>query len=100
LDVNNHEKCIKHTESVRKWHFRQLDNQYCINKSLKIEINKEEEYWTKLLHRLIETISCLATRGLAFRGDNETIGSKFNGIYLGCLELLSKFDPFLANHID
>ncbi|XP_022182219.1 zinc finger MYM-type protein 1-like [Myzus persicae] len=80
LDVNHHEKCIKLTESV--------------------QINKEEEYWTKLLHRLIETISFLATRGLAFRGDNETIGSKFNGNYLGCLELLSKFDPFLANHID
>lgn len=99
-DVNYHEKCIKHTESVRKWHSRQLDNQYCIDNSLKIEINKEEEYWTKLLHRIIETISFLATRGLAFRGDNETIGSKFNGNYLGCLELLSKFDPFLANHID
>jgi len=50
LDVNNHEKCFKHTESVRKWHSRQLDNQYCIDKSLKIEINKKEEYCTKLLH--------------------------------------------------
>lgn len=82
----------------QSWHSRQLDNQYCIDNSLKIEINKEGEYWTKLLHQLIETISFLATRGLAFRG--ETVGSKFNGNYLGCLELLSKFDPFLTNHID
>lgn len=37
---------------------------------------------------------------MAFRGDNQTIGSKHNGNYLGCLELLSKFDPFLANHFD
>lgn len=57
LDVNNHEKCIKQTESVGKWHSRQFDNQYSIDNSLKIKVIIEEEYWTKLLYRLIETIS-------------------------------------------
>ncbi|CAH2094492.1 unnamed protein product [Euphydryas editha] len=43
----------------------------------------------------------LASRGLAFRGDNETLGSQNNGDYLGCLELLCqslisyvKFDQY------
>ena len=42
----------------------------------------------------------LAERGLAFRGSDETVGSPHNGNYLGALELVSKFDPFLAEHIN
>ncbi|XP_065662638.1 uncharacterized protein LOC136085275 [Hydra vulgaris] len=38
-------------------------------------------------------------RGLAFRGDNEIVGSPHNGNYLGILELPSEFDTFLAAHI-
>ena len=48
-----------------------------------------------MLKRIVETIRILATRGLAFRGDDEVIGSKHNGNYLGVLELIAKFDPFL-----
>ncbi|XP_060861872.1 uncharacterized protein LOC132938900 [Metopolophium dirhodum] len=38
-------------------------------------------------------------RCLAFRGDNEIIGSPKNGNYLGVLELVAEFDPFLSTHI-
>jgi len=41
----------------------------------------------------------LSERGLAFRGSDETIGSPHNGNYLGIIELISKFDPFLEQHI-
>ncbi|XP_065645337.1 zinc finger MYM-type protein 1-like [Hydra vulgaris] len=37
--------------------------------------------------------------GLPFRGNNETIGSEQNGNYLGTLELLGQFDPFLHEHM-
>ena len=40
-----------------------------------------------------------AERGLAFRGDNEIIGSPHNGNFLGILELISEYDPFLREHI-
>lgn len=36
---------------------------------------------------------------MAFRGDNEIIGDKHNGNYLGCIELLAKFDPILQQHL-
>ncbi|XP_022168749.1 uncharacterized protein LOC111032655, partial [Myzus persicae] len=39
------------------------------------------------------------SRGLAFRGNSNNFGSKQNGNYLGCLELVAKFDPFLSAHI-
>ncbi|KAL4085003.1 hypothetical protein QTP88_027852 [Uroleucon formosanum] len=66
------------------------------------ETNKLQEVQVRdqINARNMPVVNVDATKGLAFRGDNETIGSKFNGNYLGCLELLSKFDPFLANHID
>lgn len=35
----------------------------------------------------------LASRGLAFRKDNEILLSQSNGNSLGCLELISQFDP-------
>jgi len=49
---------------------------------------------------LIETIIFLSFRGLGFRGDNQILGSGHNENYLGCLEFISKFDPFLSTHID
>lgn len=42
----------------------------------------------------------LASRGLALRGENERLGSNQNGNYLGILELLSKYGPFLKEHIN
>jgi len=48
----------------------------------------------------VEVVKFLSERALAFRGSTEEFGRKDNGNYLGTLELLAKFDPFLANHIE
>lgn len=42
----------------------------------------------------------MASRGLAFRGSEDRLGSKHNGNYLGLLELLAEYDPCLKSHID
>ena len=60
----------------------------------------EKNYWRNVLQRVVETIKFLAERGLAFRGDNETFGSATNGNFLGLLEVIAKFDPVLASHIE
>ena len=41
----------------------------------------------------------MSSRGLAFRGDNEILGDTQNGNYLGSIELIAKFDPFLSEHL-
>lgn len=64
------------------------------------EIEGENVYWKEVLRRAVSVIKFLAERGLAFRGENETPKSPSNGNYLGILELLSEFDPFLAKHIE
>lgn len=37
--------------------------------------------------------------GLSFRGNNSEFGSVHNGNYMGCLEPIAHFDPFLCEHI-
>ncbi|CAH0405833.1 unnamed protein product [Chilo suppressalis] len=63
-----------------------------IDTSLEITVNKEREYWVKVLQRVVSVIKFLSTRGLAFRGDNEILGSQHNGNYLGILELIADVD--------
>lgn len=63
------------------------------------QLQKEEDYWKRVIVRVIECVRFLAERGLAFRGDSHEIGSPNNGNFLGVLELLAKFDDILADHI-
>ena len=42
----------------------------------------------------------LVERGLAFRGDEEVLGSQHNGIFLGFIEVLAKYDPVLEEHLE
>ena len=63
------------------------------------QIEEKQKYWSALLERIIEVVKFFAERGLAFRGSDEKIGSHNNGNYLGFLELLAKFDPFMAEYI-
>jgi hypothetical protein len=60
----------------------------------------EKEYWIQLLQRFLDTILFLCERGLAFRGSSLKIGDANNGLFLGTLELLSKYDSLLAEHLD
>lgn len=49
---------------------------------------------------MISVIVCIVERGLAFRGENETLGSTRNGNYLGILELLAEYDEFLRGILE
>ena len=71
----------------------------CLDSQLVSQIEEEQKYWSSLSKRIIEVVKFLAECGLAFCGSDEKIGSHNNGNYLGLLELLAKFDPFMAEHI-
>lgn len=51
------------------------------------------------MQEIVEVVKFLASTGLAFRGNNQIIGNKSNGNYLGCIELLAKYDPWLQQHL-
>lgn len=60
----------------------------------------EREYWKSVLRRVVSVVKFLSTRGLALRGTDHKLGSPHNGNYLGSMELLAEYDPFLSKHLD
>jgi len=99
--VSEHEKSNSHLNAVRDWVVRSDKlGKGTLDHKLKIQIESELQYWRSVLNRVVAVIKFLSSRGLAFRGENEVFGSNHNGNFLGSLELLAKFDPFLAKHIE
>lgn len=96
--LHEHENAYFHREAVCCMIQRKKTS--CrIDSSIIEQTNCENKYWFEVLRRVVAVTKFLATRGLPFFGRNETIGSCSNGNYLGCMELISKFDPFLAKHL-
>ena len=57
-------------------------------------------YWKEVLKRVVSVIRFLSSLGLAFRGADHKIGSQKNGNFLGSLELIAEYDPFLKLHLE
>ena len=81
-------------------YINQTANQGTVDSELKKQLNVECEYWRQVLQRVVSVVRFLAERGLAFRGRSHKFGDGNNGNYLGCMELISEFDPFLKAHIE
>lgn len=97
--IPRHETSAVHREAMIKL-LQRSDAGCRVDAELVRQVNAEREYWRGVLKRIAETIRYLSERGLPFRGSDEVIGSPTNGNYLGTLELLAMFDPFLAQHIN
>ncbi|XP_071043112.1 uncharacterized protein [Parasteatoda tepidariorum] len=93
--LNEHENSMVHRNSVLALSQR-LTSSMRIDSKLVEEYANERLYWRKVLARVVATTQFLCQRGLAFFGSDETIGSFHNGNFL---ELMGKFDPFLAEHL-
>ncbi|XP_067130448.1 zinc finger MYM-type protein 1-like [Centruroides vittatus] len=70
-----------------------------IDTELEKQIINEKKYWREVLKRVVATIKFISSYSLAFRGKNEVFFSENNGNYIGALEYLSEFDPFLREHM-
>ncbi|XP_039306786.1 uncharacterized protein LOC120358119 [Solenopsis invicta] len=63
------------------------------------QIDTEKKYWRNVLKRVVATVRALVTASSSLRGYIEKFGSSSSGNFIMCLELISEFDPFLAEHI-
>lgn len=68
-----------------------------IDSSLESAIQKEENKWYKILHRIVNVTLTLASCNLAFRGHREKIGEPNSGNFLAVIELLAKYDHVLQD---
>ncbi|KAL4113451.1 hypothetical protein QTP88_017068 [Uroleucon formosanum] len=93
-------------------------NNVLMSSSNKIEISKDPGLWPETIDRFFRE-ECIKLGSVFFQnrnkeypaskrlfnsqnrflGDNEVFGVPNNGNYLGILELISQFDPFLKEHI-
>ena len=87
-----------HSNSIRKFLQRLTKKCQIDTKSFEV-FESEFNYMKNFLHKVVNVIKFLATCGLAFRGSEEKIGSQTKENFLGITELISQYDPFLAEHL-
>nr|XP_054594250.1 uncharacterized protein LOC129161607 [Nothobranchius furzeri] len=96
--LHEHENSMDHRTAVLS--LSSLGNKNArIDSTIVKQQESERAYWLNILKRIVATIQFLSSRGLPFRGDDELIGSPHNGNFLGCLELISRFDPLLSEQM-
>ncbi|GFV91520.1 zinc finger MYM-type protein 1 [Trichonephila clavipes] len=98
ISLKNHENSIEHKNSMLVWLTRK-GNKSVLDKQLQEQIKKDIEYYYNVLKRVVAVVKYLAIRGLAFRGTEKVFGSPHNGNFMGAMELLQEFDPFIHEHI-
>ncbi|XDV19134.1 hypothetical protein PO909_024682, partial [Leuciscus waleckii] len=94
-----HEGSESHRKAMLAYVTRCADGG-CIDSELKKQFDNECEYWTEVLKRVVAVVKFLAERGLPLREHSEVFGKTDNGNFMGVLEVISEFDPFLKAHIE
>lgn len=51
------------------------------------------------MERVVSTVKFLSVRSLPFFGSDEKLNSPHNSNFLGIMELISQYDPFLSQHL-
>ena len=99
--IPSHESSIYHKENYVVWKSasRAALCETSVDNLLLSELKTETENWKKLFQRILDVIIFLSERGLALFSSNQRIGDRANGNFLGIIELLSKYDPLLAEHV-
>lgn len=101
-DVANHENTFKHHSAFKTWLelCKRLNTDQTIDAFQIKLLDKETEHWKGVMKRLIPSVQYLAEQSLAFRGSSEKLYDKNNGNFLKLIEMIAKFDPLMAEHLN
>ena len=99
--LKEHEGNPSHNENLLKWvdlHMG-LQQKKTIDKAMEAQIDKERQRWKKVLLRIIGVVKTLSKNNLPFRGSNEKIYEKNNGLFCQLIEFVAEFDPIMEDHL-
>ncbi|GFQ99816.1 hypothetical protein TNCT_378561 [Trichonephila clavata] len=65
----------------------------------KVNMKKRSTIGEYLLTGVVSVVEFLLARDFPFRSYDKQLGSTIYGHFLGCLEVISAFDPFLSEHL-
>lgn len=99
--VRNHETSDQHDSCYKKWKTLQLNlnANKTIDTANQAAAETEKRKWRDILKRLLDVTLFLAGQNLPFRGHRENVLSENRGNFLELIELLSKYDPVLREHL-
>ncbi|CAN7939480.1 unnamed protein product [Ixodes hexagonus] len=99
--VQDHEGSEEHLRCLEQW--KTLEIRFRLQKTIDTEIiqslETEQRKWSDILHRLLDITLFLAKQNLAFRGHREDELAANKGNFLEMVEMLSKYDPVLKEHM-
>lgn len=99
--IPDHEQTNYHKQCYLEW--RQLEarlkGESGIDDYVQRTFLSEKNKWKLILRRILDVVLTLGERGLSFQGDSAMIGDANNGNFLALIELLSRYDPILQEHV-
>ncbi|XP_058189417.1 uncharacterized protein LOC131307004 [Rhododendron vialii] len=99
--LRDHERNVEHISNVVRWVDLQkgLQQKATIDKKMEDLIDKERVRWKMILVRIIGVVKTLSRNSLSFRGTNEKIYEKNNGLFCQLIEFVVEFDPIMQEHL-
>ncbi|XP_066398375.1 uncharacterized protein [Miscanthus floridulus] len=99
--LKEHETSPNHVLSMATWYElrSRLQKDQTIDKVAQRQLKKEKDHWRKVLFRIVCIVKFLAKHNHAFRGTNSKLYEDSNGNFLGLVEMLAEFDPFIQEHV-
>jgi hypothetical protein len=98
--LKEYEVSADHILNITTWYElrSRLQKDQTIDKISQRQLEKENNYWRKVLFRIVGIVKFFAKHNLAFRGSNSKLYDDSNGNYLGLIEMLAEFDPVIQDH--
>ncbi|XP_057506546.1 uncharacterized protein LOC130789754 [Actinidia eriantha] len=99
--LREHERNVEHIANVVRWVdlYNGLQQKATIDKKMEEQIDKERVRWKMIIVRIIGVVKTLARNSLPFRGTNEKIYEKNNGLFCQLIEFVAEFDPIMQEHL-
>ena len=97
--LENHEDSMEHKMAMLFWMVR-MSNKNTVDQQREEQMRKNIQYYYEVLIRVVAVIKFLSERSLAFRGHEEKCGSPNDGNFMGAIELIAEFDPFLHEYLE